>query len=202
MPQVAAPTNSAAVGREALAFKWTVMMRTNNEKPHRTHMSAAATVLHVTSIPGGGVDRHVRDIIDAAQRHHLVWHAGDAADAIEDPVARRYYPIDRAGLDANPGMLERWLRERGVGLVHLHSMSRAVRARGMEAARTLGVPHVATLHDVLFLGARGFEPDARGGTDPDWCREVEPVLRSAAAITAPSRFVADLAARQFEGLAP
>ena len=60
-------------------------------------MSSCA-VLHITSLLGGGVDRHVRDIARAAPSRHLVWHACDEADVIEVPPDhwdwRLYYDPD------------------------------------------------------------------------------------------------------------
>lgn len=163
-------------------------------------MSACA-VLHVTSIPGGGVDRHVRDIRARGARDHLVWHAGEAADAIEQAPAPRFLPLDRDALAHDARELGEWLRTRGVGLVHLHSLGRPARARAAWAARELGVPTMVTLHDVLFL-----RPDAflHGSFDADaaWLGEVEPVLRSAARVVAPSAFIAELAARHVAGVDP
>ena len=86
----------------------------------------APAILHVTSLLGGGVDRHVRDIVRGVGRPQLVWHAGDGADVIEDPRARRFFPL-RPGAVGEP--LARWLGGRRVGLVHLHQLTRAPRER-------------------------------------------------------------------------
>ena len=43
----------------------------------------SGSVLHVTSLPGGGVDRHIRDIARTVARHHLIWHTAATADVIE-----------------------------------------------------------------------------------------------------------------------
>ncbi len=162
-------------------------------------MSACA-VLHVTSVPGGGVDRHVRDLVRGCPRGHLVWHAGADADVIEVAGEPRYLPLDRAAFERDPGALAAWLRARGVGLVHLHSMARAVRSRANWAAAALASPTVVTLHDVLFLRADGFEPGAPRTAEPAWLEEVAPVLRHASAVLAPSRFIADLAEVNLPGL--
>ena len=163
-------------------------------------MSACA-VLHVTSIPGGGVDRHVRDIRARGARDHLVWHAGEAADAIEQAHEPRFLPLDRDALATAGESLASWLRGNGVGIVHLHSLGRPARARAAWAAAALGVPSLVTLHDVLFL-----RPDAfsRGDLEADraWLDEVGPALRGATRVIAPSTFIADLAARHVEGIAP
>ncbi len=162
-------------------------------------MSACA-VLHVTSIPGGGVDRHVRDLVSGSARPHIVWHVGADADVVEVADEPRYLPLDRAAFERDPSAFAAWLRARGVGLVHLHSMGRPVRGRAAWAAVALAAPTLVTLHDVLFLRPDGFEPGAPRTADPAWLAEVAPVLRTARAVLAPSRFIADLAEISLPGL--
>src|ERR1700675_3815980 len=87
------------------------------------------SVLHVTSLPGGGVDRHIRDVARTVARNHLIWHTADTADVIEVAGERRYLPLDRAACEREPEMLATWLRAMGVGLVHAHSVNRAARDR-------------------------------------------------------------------------
>ena len=150
-------------------------------------------VLHVTSLLGGGVDRHVRDIARTAAGKHLVWYASDHADVVEIAGESRFFPLDRAVLERNPEALARWLRGQGVGIVHAHSASRAARSRATWAASALGTAVIATLHDILFLRREGFEPGAAAGADPDWLAETAPFLRAAAAVLAPSEYLAQLA---------
>ena len=156
-----------------------------------------SAILHVTSLLGGGVDRHVRDLARGAGREHLVWHAGDGADVIEDARAKRYFPL--AG-DAVGSGLARWLRGRRVGLVHLHQLTRAPRERAEWACDALGVPRIATLHDILFLRPDAFA--ARDPLEPDgaWLAATSRVLAGSAAVLAPSRWLADLAAARIPGL--
>lgn len=150
----------------------------------------ACAVLHVTSIPGGGVDRHVRDIAAAGLRAHYIWHAGEGVDVVEAPTEPRFLPLEpRAGV----ALAADFLGRRGVGLVHLHSLSRPARARGTALAERLRLPTVVTLHDVLFLGPGRFEPSPHAPPAPAWLAEVTPVLRSASRVVAPSRYIADLA---------
>jgi glycosyltransferase involved in cell wall biosynthesis len=156
-------------------------------------------VLHVMSPLGGGVDRHVRDIVAAVPRSHVLWHAGDRAEVIEVRGARRYFPLDPARIDADRAALAAWLRARGVGLVHLHAVARAPRRRAEWAAQALGLPLLVTLHDVLFLRPDAFE-HARPQASRPWVDEVAPALRRAAAVLAPSGYIRDLAARTFPGL--
>lgn len=159
----------------------------------------APAILHVTSLLGGGVDRHVRDIARGVDRPQLVWHAGDGADVIEDPRAARFFPLAR---DAVGEALARWLRGRRVGLVHLHQLTRAPRGRAEWACRTLGVPRVATLHDILFLRPDAFSAPDPLAPDPAWLAATARVLRDCAAVLAPSRWLADLASARVPGLAP
>lgn len=141
----------------------------------------------------------MRDIARAAPGRHLVWHASDGADVIEGPGADEFLPLDGAAIERNPA-LAAWLRAKGVGLVHAHSVGRAARRRASWAAQELAVPTIVTLHDILFLRREGFEPGAARGADPAWLALTAPFLRNAAAVIAPSSFVADLARRNVEGL--
>lgn len=160
---------------------------------------AAPAILHVTSLLGGGVDRHVRDIVRGVGRPQLVWHAGNGVDVIEDPRARRFFPL-RPG--AVGEALARWLGARRVGLVHLHQLTRAPRERAEWACRALAVPRVATLHDVLFLRPDAFSAPDPLAPDPGWLAETARALRESAAVLAPSRWLADLAMARVPGLAP
>ncbi len=158
---------------------------------------SACTVLHLTSLLGGGVDRHIRDIARSGGRPHLVWHAGGGAEAIEDPSRHRYFPLDPAV--AMGEALAAWMRSRGVGLVHAHSVSEPIRARAAWAARELGVPVIATLHDVLFLRRDGLEPGASREPDAQWLAKTAGFLAGAAARIAPSEYIAGLARAHLAG---
>jgi len=157
-------------------------------------------VLHITSLHGGGVDRHVRDIARGLARPQLVWHAGDAAEVLEVPGQPRYLALDPAAVDRDGGRLAQFLRHARVGLVHAHSMASAVRRRSSETAARLGVRTLATLHDVLFLRREGFEPEAPEEPDPAWLAETAAFLRDAAAVVAPSEYIAGLARAHVPGL--
>jgi len=160
-----------------------------------------SAVLHVVSPLGGGVDRHVRDIVAAVARPQLLWHVGDRAEVIEGAASgRRYLPLEPARLDASPRAFAQWMKDLGVGLVHLHTVVPAPRKRAAWIARELGVPLLVTLHDVLFLRRDAFDFDAPQA-DRAWTGEVEPVLRQARAVLARSAYVAGLASRTFPGLA-
>ena len=161
----------------------------------------AAAILHVTSLFGGGVDRHVRDIVRTVPREHYLWHAGDGVDVIEDPRAGRFHPLAPGAADRQPEALARWLRSKRIGLVHLHQLTRAPRSRSDWACQALGVPRIATLHDILFLHPEAFAAADPLAADPAWLAETSRTLRDSRAVLAPSRWLADLAAQRVPGLA-
>jgi glycosyltransferase involved in cell wall biosynthesis len=161
----------------------------------------ASTILHVVSPLGGGVDRHVRDVMAAVARPQVLWHVGERAEVVEGATRdRRYLPLDPARIDAAPKALSGWMKSLGIGAVHLHTVVGAPRRRAQWLARELGAPLLVTLHDVLFLRRDAFDFDAPQA-DRAWTRKIEPVLRQARAVLAPSAYVADLAAKTFSGLA-
>jgi len=161
---------------------------------------SAFAVLHVTSMLGGGVDRHVRDIARASRTPHVIWHTADGADVVEVAGSGEFLALDPAAIAREGRTLAAWLRSHRVGIVHAHSVSEAARARTQWAAGALGVPWIATLHDVLFLRADGFEPGA--GTHPDaaWLARTSAFLREAKAVIAPSGYLAGLARGNIAGL--
>src|SRR5260221_9601535 len=161
-------------------------------------MSACA-VLHLTPVQGGGADRHVRDLAASGERAHLIWHAADRADAIESPDGS-IRALDLRAIAKNRAGFARWLAAQRVGLVHLHSVHTPVRLRAAWAARALGVPTMVTLHDILFQRRDAFEVGSAPGPDPAWLALTSPCLATAAAVLAPSRFIAEAAQRAIPGL--
>jgi glycosyltransferase involved in cell wall biosynthesis len=157
-------------------------------------------VLHITSLPGGGVDRHVRDIASVSRRRHLVWHTAQGADVVEIAGAKRYLPLDGDRLDREAQAFARWLRNEGVGLIHAHSVSAPVRKRASWAAGALAIRSIATLHDLLFLRRDSLELLTSSQTDAAWLAETGPFLRDAAAVLAPSEYIAAAARANIEGL--
>lgn len=156
----------------------------------------ACAILHVTSLLGGGVDRHIRDIARGVPRPHLFWHAAHTAEVLEDPKDRRYFPLAAGAMNE---ALASWLRGRGVGLVHVHALDEPSRSRAAWAAKALGVPMIATLHDVLFLRREAMQPGAPRGTDPAWLAGTSAFLAAAAARIAPSEYLAALAREHLPG---
>ena len=157
-------------------------------------------ILHVTSLFGGGVDRHLRDVVAGVPRPHLVWHADAAGEAIEEPGTKRFFPLAAGAFAGSRSRMAAYLASHRVGLVHLHALGDAPRERAEWAARELGVPLVATLHDVLFLDPEAFERADPLAGDEGWLAKTAPVLRSAARVVAPSAWLANLARERIPGL--
>ncbi len=161
---------------------------------------SAAAILHLSAAAGGGVDRYIRDAAATSSRRHFVWHAGDAIDVIEDVAARRFFPLrDVLGVTSAAAALEQWRRGEGIGLVHVHGVDRAVRAR--LALMDSSLPAVATLHDVAFIAPDAFEARSMPTPDPTWIGEVAASLARVAALTVPSAFIRRQAERAFPAAA-
>ncbi len=159
----------------------------------------SSAVLHIASLHGGGVDRHLRDIARSVPRPHLFWHAGPRAEVLELPAARRFLPLDPRAVRA-PETLDAFLRHARVGVVQVHSMPRAARERATGLAQRLGLATIATLHDVLFLRAEGLDPGAPREADAAWLAQTAAVLRNASVVIAPSEYLAALARDHVPGL--
>lgn len=158
------------------------------------------TVLHVTSLLGGGVDRHLRDIARSVPGRHLLWHVGEDAEVLESPTERRFEVLDPKRVDAQPEALAALLRAEGVALVHQHSSLHAASERALQAERALGVKRIVTLHDVLFLRPDAFEAAPGAAPDAAWLDRKSKALRDAAAVIAPSAFIAERARSSIAGL--
>jgi glycosyltransferase involved in cell wall biosynthesis len=159
-----------------------------------------ACILHVSSLFGGGVDRHLRDVARAVPGRHLIWHAGELAEVLEVPAENRFVALDPKRIEAEPGALAQALRAERVGLVHLHSSAPAARARAKQAAKALGVKRLVTLHDVLFLRPDAFDVEPDAPPNVEWLAGTTAELRDAAAVLAPSEFMAAKARQHIPGL--
>lgn len=159
-----------------------------------------ARILHVTSLFGGGVDRHVRDIAHAVPGRHLLWHAGADSEVLEHIAEGRFAAMDPRKIDAEPEAFARVLRSEGVGLVHLHSNDPKARLRAKQAAAALGVKRIVTLHDVLFLRPDGFDVPPDSAPDPAWLAQMSSELREAAGVLVPSEFMAAKVRTHIPGL--
>jgi glycosyltransferase involved in cell wall biosynthesis len=158
-------------------------------------------VLHVAVPPGGGVDRHVRDLAAGSSLRHATWHATGSADVVEMLAPRGAWPLSRDAFTSGRAALGDWLRGLGIGAIHVHSLAACARERATWLRDALAVPVVATLHDVLFADPRGFDRDGALHTDEAWLRDVAAFLRSCAAVVAPSAYIASLARDYVPGLA-
>ena len=158
-------------------------------------------VLHVTSLPGGGVDRHIRDVVRSTRRAHVVWHCSDSADVLETFEPRRFHPLAPRWSESQGDALAAWLRARGVGVVHAHSVARMPRNRATWAARALDAGLIATLHDVLFLREQALDPAAPREADPAWLAQTAAFLERARARLAPSDYLAGIARAHLPGQA-
>jgi glycosyltransferase involved in cell wall biosynthesis len=159
-----------------------------------------AAVLHIASLHGGGVDRHVRDIVRGVRRGHLVWHVHARAEVLELARERRFLPLDSDAVEREADLVERLLRHAGVGVVHAHSLTDTARHRASAIAARMKIPIVATLHDVLFLRPDGLEPGRTLEPEPAWLAQTSAFLREAAAVLAPSDYIAALARRHVPDL--
>jgi glycosyltransferase involved in cell wall biosynthesis len=109
-------------------------------------------------------------------------------------------PLDREKLARDPARLIGFLRERGVGLVHAHAVTEAPRGRAEWAAHALGVPKIVTLHDVLFLRRDSFDRGGAPVPDEAWLAQTAPFIRSAAAVIAPSEYLAGIVRGNLPGV--
>jgi glycosyltransferase involved in cell wall biosynthesis len=159
-------------------------------------------ILHLSSAAGGGADRYVRDLARDSARQHYLWHTGAGLDVIEDLAARRFFPLAETVSLAAGDALARFARSARLGLLHLHAVDAASRARITRLVSLTGLPFVATLHDLGFLDERAFDADGMPAPDPGWTRAVATVLGAAATVIAPSEFIAAAASAQLPGVSP
>ena len=142
-------------------------------------------VLHVVPANGGGVDRFVRDLCRLRSADGIV-HVTDTQHVLEWPAEESFVPLDAALLPdlATSGLLG------CPAVVHAHSTAAHVRQFCQTLCAASGAPYVLTLHDIGFAdpAASPFEQAQRlrfaGG---------------AAARTAPSPYIVDLARRALGG---
>jgi len=150
-------------------------------------------ILHLVPAGGGGIERMVRDLglATAGCFQHYVLRVAGASWLLEQCDSATHLQLPATPPSAQ--CIEA-LAALSPSLLHLHSLSDEL----MQAAGTLldatSAPLAITLHDVLFADAAAFDrgtwPAADSLPDP---RRAE-LLERAQTVTAPSRFVADLAA--------
>jgi glycosyltransferase involved in cell wall biosynthesis len=157
-----------------------------------------SSVLHLAPMQVGGIDRHLRDIFATVGRRQVLWHVSATLDVLELAGEPRFVPISPALL-AQPGAarLAAFLRDSGVGIVHLHSVDAATRERLAWLRERLHLPWIVTLHDVSFLNPRAFDGEGMPPPDAGWIDALRPAIEGAAQVIAPSAFIRDLAASAF-----
>jgi glycosyltransferase involved in cell wall biosynthesis len=195
----------------------------------RLHTEQARGVLHVLNSHGGGTERHVLALIDAARarhRHYVAiavgddWRVEDHGDG--DEV--RSFEIRRLPGESWPDFLRGMAATFGIQLVHLHNIS-GCRTGLVAALAGSAIPYGYTVHDlgfacptVILLGVDGLycggETDAATCTR---CLEAQPtfagidivawrsrhrdLLAKSAFVIAPSQWAAATLARYFPGRA-
>lgn len=143
-------------------------------------MSAApGRVVHLVPPNGGGVDRFVRDLTVHRSDDWIV-HVCEAQAVVESPSHARYTPLD-PGAFAHLAWAGRLGRPRAV---HAHGTTAVVRRVAETLRDATGAPLVLTLHDI------GFDDAAAGPAEHEARLRF---ARSAAALTAPSRYIVDRA---------
>jgi glycosyltransferase involved in cell wall biosynthesis len=143
-------------------------------------------VVHITAAEGGGADRYIRDLAASTAARHWIWHAG--ADIIEDVATGRYYqPGDAAAVRT-------WRAAAGIGLAHLHGLGDACRQAlaQWQATSDPALPYLVTLHDVAFVWREAFDFTELPSPEAQWLATLRPVLAHAAALVAPSAYIAGL----------
>ncbi len=153
-------------------------------------LSDVIAILHVTAAEGGGADRTIRDLARTTAARHWILHAG--AKVLEEVAAQRFWQAPDG--DA----LASWLREAGIGLLHLHGVTRECESALARARSRFALPCIVTLHDVSFVAPRAFDGDL--DADAIEIARVHPMLEVAAAVIAPSGFIASLANAHFPGI--
>lgn len=164
-------------------------------------MDTSLVVLHVTSAPGGGVDRYVRDIARALPSGHVALHAGQEIDIVENLATGDVIPV-QARSAAVAAMLGS-----SAGAVHVHTIDDESRSRVAALRALRPTPAVLTLHDVSFAQPRAFasagtlrEETSSRASDADWPRTMREFAASMQAVIAPSDFIRDLAAATLPGV--
>lgn len=148
-------------------------------------------ILHLLPAGGGGMERCVRDLCNASAKRfqHYILRITDSSWLIEETTTASYRSLPG---DA-PAEVLRQIAALAPALLHLHSLNPAVARAARLVAEACGASLAITLHDVLFADPQAFEAEGwpAGPLVPNPQRQA--LLDAAAFLTAPSRFVADLA---------
>jgi len=156
-------------------------------------VDAPIAVLHVTSAPGGGIDRYIRDIARALPRSHVALNAGPDIDVIESLATGDVMPVSAHDTAATTAL------GATVRLLHVHTIDDVSRARVQALRAQRRIPTALTLHDVSFAN-----PNAFGSGDPpaDWLRTIRAFASSMDAVIVPSEYMRNLAASTLPDVSP
>jgi O-antigen biosynthesis protein len=160
--------------------------------------AAGRCVLHVLGLGGGGSALNVRQLagMDASEGSpgHLILFLGEQTAFLQDLRSGLYYPLH--GVEALRTGVATLVYALGIVTIHWHVVNDAAMALS-EALSGIGCRQVVTLHDVGFASLTAFS-DQQAASDEQgdeaWRRRVTRFLERAAAVLAPSQFVAELCA--------
>lgn len=218
-----------AMVRDYIAADPLRAIRTSALAQWRRATREGRAVLHVVHGHGGGTEHHVRSLIGtlrARHRHLLARATGDTWRVEEHDAdgSVRSYAFRREPGEAWESFVGGLCATFGVDLLHLHNVFDC-RDGLLHALENLGLPFGCTIHDLSYacptitmLGPEGRFCGAEtelavcrrclAGQPPfatvdiaAWRAAHERLLRRAAFLIAPSRWVADIQHRYFPGLA-
>jgi glycosyltransferase involved in cell wall biosynthesis len=152
--------------------------------------------MHITSAPGGGVDRYIRDISATSALSHLAMHVGDELDVIEDLARGTLLPVP-PGSAAVAGVLATV-----TGVVHLHGIDERCRARVSLMRAVKALPLVTSLHDVGFVHRDAFASPGASLEDAAWAAQAASFLSSSDALIVPSGYMKALAQERMPATTP
>lgn len=159
-------------------------------------LSPVRAVLHITSAPGGGVDRYIRDIAATSSLAHVVLHVGRELDVIEDIATSTFWPVP-AGSAAVAQVLART-----TSLAHLHGVDDGCRDRVRKLRAQAPMPLVTTLHDVGFVYREAFATPGALREDRAWIDEVAALVSTSDAVIVPSEYMRVLARQTIPSVTP
>jgi O-antigen biosynthesis protein len=160
--------------------------------------AAGPCILHVLGLGGGGSALNVRQLtaMDASGHppRHLILFLGERAAFLQDLRSGLYYPLP--GAEALWNAAATLVHALGIVTIHWHIINEAALALA-DALSGSGCREVVTLHDVGFASLAAFADQQVVNDeqrDEDWRGRVTRFLQRAAAVLAPSQFVAGLCA--------
>jgi hypothetical protein len=156
-------------------------------------------VMHLVSARGGGSARFARDLVQAGSACRLL-HVADDMAVVERPGAAVPFVPYRIAKGLAAAWLDSVLHAHRCEVLHVHYLQRAT-LELLEHWCPLGRPWVLSLHDLGFLTEHAFNQDlVEPVPDTDWMARWHRVMATAAAISVPSNYLADVFRRHFPDL--